>query len=472
MIGSKSHSAVPSSSSQSISTFFTVDIRNKSHATRLAKHKLKKAIAECCILDNRPFALADGPGFQKIIHEAMSIGRSLGKAIPVEKIIPNRTTISREIDAMYTFRKNQLKKIIKSINRYSITVDFWTESHTGVNFGGVSLHCYFKKHGLKSMVLACREYDLPNSKSPNIRAFTEGILSEFDLTINENVYIVTDNEPKMKAAFRDGAKRIGCSAHYVNKIIEHSLTSIDIGCDLIQQTFNQVKTIVTHIRQTHIQTKLSHSINLFCKTSICPQLKDEFYDVLKEEMNKRQSLEPKTHTTSAKLTTASATLKRKRTNLLADCYDPDPDPLDEAISNDETEIEKYIKACFTFDSDTDDLFDFRDKQQYTYPLLSSIAFDILVIPATNTSVERLFSTSAASVTNKRTRLNTAKIDKLMFLKSNLTFLSTFHYVNTTNSSSMEKLVNQELCEIVDDSSNDEEDNETSNNGNNYEDDVF
>ncbi|CAF4205804.1 unnamed protein product, partial [Rotaria sordida] len=180
---------------------------------------------------------------------------------------------------------------------------------------------------------------LPNSKSPNIRAFTEGILSELDLTINENVYIVTDNEPKMKAAFRDGAKRIGCSAHYVNKIIEHSLTSSDIGCDLIQQTFNQVKTIVTHIGQTHIRTKLSHSINLFSKTSICPQLKDEFYDVLKEEMNKRQSLEPKTHTTSAKLTTASATLKRKRTNLLADCYDPDPDPLDETISNDETEIE-------------------------------------------------------------------------------------------------------------------------------------
>ncbi|CAF4725388.1 unnamed protein product [Rotaria sp. Silwood2] len=185
---------------------------------------------------------------------------------------------------MYTFRKNQLKKIIKSINRYSITVDFWTESHTGVNFGGVSLHCYFKKHGLKSMVLACREYDLPNSKSPNVRAFTEGILSEFDLTINENVYIVTDNEPKMKAAFRDGAKRIGCSAHYVNKIIEHSLTSSDIGCDLMQQTFNQVKTIVTHIRQAHIQTKLSHSINLFSKTrwNSAFQMIQDFLDMYSE----------------------------------------------------------------------------------------------------------------------------------------------------------------------------------------------
>ncbi|CAF1385261.1 unnamed protein product, partial [Rotaria sordida] len=309
MIGSKSHSAVPSSSSQSISTFFTVDIRNKSHATRLAKHKLKKAIAECCILDNRPFALADGPGFQKIIHETMSIGLD----------IRNKSRATR-------LAKHKLKKAIAECCIF--------DSRPFALADGPD----FQKIIHETMSIG-RSLDLPNSKSPNIRAFTEGILSELDLTINENVYIVTDNEPKMKAAFRDGAKRIGCSAHYVNKIIEHSLTSIDIGCDLIQQTFNQVKTIVTHIRQTHIQTKLSHSINLFCKTSICPQLKDEFYDVLKEEMNKRQSLEPKTHTTSAKLTTASATLKRKRTNLLADCYDPDPDPLDETISNDETEIE-------------------------------------------------------------------------------------------------------------------------------------
>ncbi|CAF3376891.1 unnamed protein product [Rotaria sp. Silwood2] len=273
----KSHSAVPSST-QPISTFFTVNVHNKSRTTRLAKHKLKKAIAECCILDSHPFALADGLGFQKVIHEAMSIGRSLGKSIPIETIIPNRTTVS-----FLTFEALNFD-VFFNINRYSITVDFWTESHTGVSFGGVSLHCYFKTYGLKSMVLACREYDLPNSKSPNIRAFTEGILSDFDLTINENVYIVTDNEPKMKAAFREGVKRIGCSAHYVNKVIEHSLTNCNIGCDLIQQTFNQVKTIVSHIRQTHIQARLSLSINLFSKTrwNSAFQMIQDFLDMYSE----------------------------------------------------------------------------------------------------------------------------------------------------------------------------------------------
>ncbi|CAF2900889.1 unnamed protein product, partial [Rotaria sp. Silwood2] len=252
---------------------------------------------------------------------------------------------------MSTFGKNQFKKIIKSINRYSITVDFWTEPHIGVSFGGVSIHCYFKTHGLKSMVLSFHEYDLPNSKSPNIRAFTEDILSDFDLTINENVYIMRNNELKMKAAFREGVKRTRCSAHYVNKIIEHSLTNCNIGCDLIQQTFNQVKIIVTHIRQTHIQAKLSLSINLFSKTRwnstfqmiqdfleiICPQLKDEFYNVLKEELDKRQSLESKTHKPCPKLTASLITPKRIRTNLLSDCYDLGPSV--DAISNDETEIE-------------------------------------------------------------------------------------------------------------------------------------
>ncbi|CAF2820509.1 unnamed protein product [Rotaria sp. Silwood2] len=81
--------------------------------------------------------------------------------------------------------------------------------------------------------------------------------------------------------------------------------------------------------------------------TICPQLKDEFYNVLKEELDKRQSLESKTHKPCPKLTASLITPKRIRTNLLSDCYDLGPSV--DAISNDETEIEKYIKTCFTFD---------------------------------------------------------------------------------------------------------------------------
>jgi len=198
-------------------------------------------------------------------------------------------------------------------------------------------------------------------------------------------------------------------------------------------------------------------------------LKDESYDALKQEVEKRQLFEPKINKTTVKLTASSITPKRNKTSLLADCYDPDPSV--ETIPNDETEIERYLKTCFTLDSATDNLFEFWEQQQDMYPILSSIALDILIIPASNTSVERLFSTSEAIVTNKRNRLNTAKIDKLMFLKSNLTFLKSFHHTGGADTSSTAaSLINKPLYEIIDDVSNDDEDNENISNKNEYEDD--
>lgn len=56
-------------------------------------------------------------------------------------------------------------------------------------------------------------------------------------------------------------------------------------------------------------------------------------------------------------------------------------------------------------------------------------FDLSVISTTNTSLERLFSASAVTITNKRIALNAVKIDNLMFLKSYLTALKIFHRIH-------------------------------------------
>ncbi|CAF1495737.1 unnamed protein product [Didymodactylos carnosus] len=388
----------------------------------------------------------------------MSVGCLLGKCVPVEAIIPDRTTVSREVDKVYVSRKNQLKKIVESVQNFSITVDFWTESHTGVSYGGVSLHYYDQNYGLQSLVLACREYNMPNQTSPNIRTFTDEILQEYGLKLNENVYAVTDNEPKMKAAFRDDVKRIGCSAHYLNKIVEHSLTKKGIKCDAIQQAADKHPSIhlVIPLRQQLIKlsqpdpydcdaiTKLKeffvfeleskwevsdeHFIAMllhpnFKECSNCSQLKDKAYALLKQEFERRKSLIP----IPAKSLMKPTTPKREKKSLIADCYDTTSTDLQE-----ETELDLYSKLCVTLDPDKDDLLDFWAKQRQNYPILSAIACDLLIIPATNTTIERLFSTSGAAVTSKRTRLNTSKVDKLMFLKKNLLLLKKLDCINVGN----------------------------------------
>ncbi len=76
------------------------------------------------------------------------------------------------------------------------------------------------------------------------------------------------------------------------------------------------------------------------------------------------------------------------------------------------------------DEDDDDILGFWTLHCQTYPILSSIVRDIFAIPASNTTVERLFSISKNTVTNKRTRLGTEKIDKMLFLRKNLNVLKT------------------------------------------------
>jgi hypothetical protein len=69
------------------------------------------------------------------------------------------------------------------------------------------------------------------------------------------------------------------------------------------------------------------------------------------------------------------------------------------------------------------------QQRENFPQLFQLAKQILIIPASNTCVERMFSVSGATVTEKRTRLALEKVDKIMFLNKNLPFLKSLYESN-------------------------------------------
>ncbi|CAF4834503.1 unnamed protein product, partial [Rotaria sp. Silwood2] len=73
-------------------------------------------------------------------------------------------------------------------------------------------------------ILCCRAYELENQTSPNIRRFVNYILDEFGLSFDtSSSYVVSNNENKMRCAFAD-LKRLCCSDHYLNKILEKTFT--------------------------------------------------------------------------------------------------------------------------------------------------------------------------------------------------------------------------------------------------------
>ncbi len=105
----------------------------------------------------------------------------------------------------------------------------------------------------------------------------------------------------------------------------------------------------------------------------------------------------------------------KRKSLLLLCFDKPRSlatPMDEFTS--------WMSSTLTLaDDDGDDILHFWSQNGHLFPTIAVIARDVLAIPASNTSVERLFSKSKNMITDKRTRMGVEKIDRLLFLKKNL-----------------------------------------------------
>jgi hypothetical protein len=55
----------------------------------------------------------------------------------------------------------------------------------------------------------------------------------------------------MASAFREDVIRIGCSAHSINKVIQHAFELEESRCSSVQELFSNVREIVDYIRQIH-----------------------------------------------------------------------------------------------------------------------------------------------------------------------------------------------------------------------------
>jgi len=148
-------------------------------------------------------------------------------------------------------------------------------------------------------------------------------------------------------------------------------------------------------------------------------LKDQAIQLLQSSVASCTSLSNDTlstcNTSSASSVDTSTTLKES--NILSSCFDKprSTKPVDD-------EVLLWLKSDFDTEIINDDLLSFWRRKKNEFPTIASIARKVLSIPAANTSVERLFSSSKIIIGDKRTRLSSEKIDKLMFLKKNLASL--------------------------------------------------
>ncbi len=126
-------------------------------------------------------------------------------------------------------------------------------------------------------------------------------------------------------------------------------------------------------------------------------------------------------TSSLSLTSITKSVRLDaRDILLREVFDKPPSPSVTEKNDIDKEFEHYLASTLVMEGDeNDDILSFWRQHKQTFPLIASIARDILAIPASNTSVERQFSSCKNTVTDKRTKLGSEKLNKLIFLKKNM-----------------------------------------------------
>ena len=85
------------------------------------------------------------------------------------------------------------------------------------------------------------------------------------------------------------------------------------------------------------------------------------------------------------------------------------------------EVERYFDFVQVLAESVDPLA-FWESLMQEYPLISSVALDILTIPASSAPIERVFSTAGESTTGKRNRLADQNLEREILLKKNKHFL--------------------------------------------------
>ncbi|CAF4872642.1 unnamed protein product [Rotaria socialis] len=355
-----------------------------------------------------------GVGFQNLVKILVEVGQFASKSkFEVTDILSHPTTISKNISRLHDKYKLQLINICEKLTSYCIIVDQWTETHTALRYVTDDFQLF-------TFILGCFPYNAASHSTQHLCEFVNKVLAEYNPVLGTTKFVVTDNEAKMLAAFREQCCRIGCADHYLNKQSQHAFQSEKKhsnrstfeagGCELAQTVFGHVKKIVSFVRHSHKQQKLPRELQNYSETRfagaiIMVDIFREMYQNLPEVLINSNAmenynaiekdllddicnfLEPFQDVINALSKDRQLCLHQKLTNQ-------------PQSSNSYQEIENYLNTDYSDiphnDDDLDDIdiLSFWQEHRHTFSQLAKLAKlakIICAMPASNTIVERLFS---------------------------------------------------------------------------------
>ena len=188
--------------------------------------KNTQLLSEWVVLDTRPSESVEDPGLVRVF-----------KSLCPQFEPPCSQTVTNYIEKSYETKKEEIIIELKTIDSVAITTDGGSSSNAR-SYQDTNIHFISPEWELKSYVLAVRESKGEHT-AENYRKNTFKVLEEFEIATEKIALFVTDNENKMRCAFKD-EERSGCGAHILHKTVQK-------GCEIavIQRLILKMRKVST-----------------------------------------------------------------------------------------------------------------------------------------------------------------------------------------------------------------------------------
>jgi hypothetical protein len=171
--------------------------------------KVTMSITKWFVQDTRPAYMVEDEGFIKFMAIACP-----------EYETPCANTISKYIDELYIQESERVKNELKDFEFLAMTTDGGSSSNAR-SFQEMGVHGITENFDMKYYTLGVREVKESHTAA-NYRKNTDKVLEEFDVK-DKVVLTTTDNENKMRAAYKDD-ERNGCLQHITHSSLSSGLT--------------------------------------------------------------------------------------------------------------------------------------------------------------------------------------------------------------------------------------------------------
>ncbi|CAF4983738.1 unnamed protein product [Rotaria sp. Silwood1] len=415
--------------------------------SRIFKEKITDATVEFVAVDNRAFELVSGDGFINLAQTIFNVGQDLSKTpdVNVLDLIPNPRTVSVSFCGIALFYLNdELKLHVFILGCFPYDRDNQTASQIRQFVDNVIDKVPVKCEIAQEMFVHVRKIVSHTRRTHKQTKLSRKLQSYCDTRFNgaflmmDVLLLVFDELPGVleRALMNDyesiDKDLLSCICLFLKpfeEVIEQfsSDTKPTIykvlpfkqyllnHCKIHPDDHDGIQQVKTFLEKRIQDVWIIHDIHYittflhpsFKNFDKCSDFRAKAIDLTKNELMKRQPSSSIICSTNNKSPARIVELDPQTSSpktLLSQCFDTPKNDL-KLPTTPYDELEEYIALNVRL-SENDDILLFWLNHKMKFPTLFNIFQDFYAIPASNTTIERVFSSSKNTITDKRTRLDT------------------------------------------------------------------